>query len=124
MSGCEELVIRYRKQAYDYSIYTIMSRGTLNSCKKLEAMLTPVVEANYTASMKDVKVFKTAAMKTLLQELFHFPPLKHDQNMRNNMNFSNPLQRQTNSKVFKRPLIRDASANGLHAKRKPSAEPT
>lgn len=56
--------------------YTICCRGTLESCQKLEEMLTPTLDYDHhrvitLAKMKDIK---TETMQRLLEDVFGFHP--------------------------------------------------
>uniref|UniRef100_A0AC34GM87 Uncharacterized protein n=1 Tax=Panagrolaimus sp. ES5 TaxID=591445 RepID=A0AC34GM87_9BILA len=79
-SGCIDIAIRLRRNTNHFYQYTICSRGTLESCQKLEEILTPTLEYDEYGSVNfaEMKEMKSNTMKKLLEDVFGFipPPLK------------------------------------------------
>uniref|UniRef100_A0AC35F275 Uncharacterized protein n=1 Tax=Panagrolaimus sp. PS1159 TaxID=55785 RepID=A0AC35F275_9BILA len=70
--GVEQVVVEKRKILTHYIHYTVLCRGTLESCQKLESKLTPFIEMHETKSMKETKSWKGKVMQNLLSRIFGF----------------------------------------------------
>ena len=72
MSGCQEISINPLKSVSEYKTFSVMCRGTLESCRKLEHLLTPVVDNVNNLSMQQMKNRKKEIMNQMLENLFDF----------------------------------------------------
>uniref|UniRef100_A0AC35G7G6 RNA-dependent RNA polymerase n=1 Tax=Panagrolaimus sp. PS1159 TaxID=55785 RepID=A0AC35G7G6_9BILA len=66
ISECHEVAIGLRKTSDEFDYFTIMCRGTLEACRKLQSLLTPVIEEDFNISIADMKVRKIQTMVDLL----------------------------------------------------------
>lgn len=71
-SGCNEIAVGIKKTFQNYHHYTVMCRGSLESCRKLEAMLTPFInpDIDNKVPFSEMKNRKNRAMQNVLQNLF------------------------------------------------------
>uniref|UniRef100_A0A914PNJ1 DUF7636 domain-containing protein n=1 Tax=Panagrolaimus davidi TaxID=227884 RepID=A0A914PNJ1_9BILA len=74
ITECHEVAIGLRKTADEFDYFTIMCRGTLEACRKLQSFLTPSIEEDFNISIADMKVRKIQTMMDLLQDVFEFLP--------------------------------------------------
>jgi hypothetical protein len=79
LTGCTDIAIRLRKAYSFFYQYTICCKGTLESCQKLEDILTPTLEYDHgrTMTLAEMKELKTKTMQKLLEKVFGFIPPAH-----------------------------------------------
>uniref|UniRef100_A0AC35FR66 RNA-dependent RNA polymerase n=1 Tax=Panagrolaimus sp. PS1159 TaxID=55785 RepID=A0AC35FR66_9BILA len=71
-SGCKEIAVGIKKTFQNCHHFVVMCRGTLESCRKLEALLTPFIEPDFNnkITFTEMKKRKNEAMQKILQRLF------------------------------------------------------
>jgi hypothetical protein len=71
-SGCKEIAIGVKKVFQNFHYYTIICRGTLEACQKLETLLTPFIEPDLdnTVTFDEMKKKKNQKMQEILENMF------------------------------------------------------
>uniref|UniRef100_A0A914YVU7 DUF7636 domain-containing protein n=1 Tax=Panagrolaimus superbus TaxID=310955 RepID=A0A914YVU7_9BILA len=115
-AGCIDIAIRLRKNTPLFYQYTICSRGTLESCQKLEEMLTPTLEYDEAGNLNfaEMKEVKSNAMKELLENVFGFipPPMNELQHARTTAGRMGDTRRQRH--ISSDPFGLDGATDARH----------
>uniref|UniRef100_A0A914Y1G9 RNA-directed RNA polymerase n=1 Tax=Panagrolaimus superbus TaxID=310955 RepID=A0A914Y1G9_9BILA len=84
-SGCQDVAIGIRRTFPESVKFSVMFRGTIESCQNLKALLIPVIGIQLSHSMKDTKKRIADKMNELLMEIFdpRQPPFIHSRSAPN-----------------------------------------
>jgi hypothetical protein len=72
ISGCQDIAISIRRSFTEATKFSVMFRGTLESCQKLKSMLTPLIKVTLSHSLKNTKNHIIDESNKLLMDIFNF----------------------------------------------------
>uniref|UniRef100_A0A914QD39 RNA-dependent RNA polymerase n=1 Tax=Panagrolaimus davidi TaxID=227884 RepID=A0A914QD39_9BILA len=72
ISGCQNIAISIRKAFTEATKFSVMFRGTLESCQKLKSMLTPLIKETLGHSLKNTKNHIIDESNKILMDIFNF----------------------------------------------------